>query len=536
MPWHLSVTASKMFDFDSNCRLIKDPVHGYVRVPCSLFDKFIDTERFQRLRSIEQTSMRWLFPGGRHDRFIHSIGVFHLAHLTYDALVRNVSDAEVSRVLRSNALQETFLIAALMHDCGHAPFSHTFEDYYNAYCDECEHNEAYGALNDVLRDVTRDDMLAHEQSANPPAPHEAMSAYVLLRYYHEAMKGCGIVDCDLAARMITGCRHSSATTVQLQVENELIGLLNGFVIDVDKLDYIIRDTWASGVQNFNIDVPRLVAGSTLVRPDGGRVTFAYRQMSLGVVQTVIDARNHLYEWIYGHHTVLYYSEVLRRAVKQLGVELSNLSNADVQKDNPREILRRMFSVAMFEHPVSLITGMLSPSVFLLSDGDVLFLLKTFCKGDPWRLSYCEHQPKHFALWKTAAEYRMLIHKDRQYRISLGDCVVAVRTKFGLSEDECFACKDMSHKLSQIKENSVMIEMRPGVIRSLRTVANLPSYQEPPRDVESPAFYLYLPNSFRNRRDEVVEFINGLDKSAILAGGAPHPLAARCPVGIVEVNS
>lgn len=523
-----------MFDLDSNCRLVKDPVHGYVRVPRSLFDNFIDTERFQRLRAIEQTSMRWLFPGGRHDRFIHSIGVFHLARLTYDALLRNASDPEVVQELHTDELRATFLIAALMHDCGHAPFSHTFEDYYNAYCDECEHNEAYDSLNAILGEVTRTDMLKHEQSASAPAPHEAMSAYVLLQFYHDQMSQCGVVDFDLAARMITGCRHPSAPTVRLQVENVLIGLLNGFVIDVDKLDYIIRDTWASGVQNFSIDVPRLVAGSTIVRLDGCCVTFAYQQLSLGVVQTVIDARNHLYEWIYGHHTVLYYAEVLRRAVKQLGVTLSNSSNSSVEQDNPREILRRLFSAKMFDHSISLISMASRPSAWLLTDGDVLFLLKTFCKDDPWRRSYCEHRPMHFAVWKTAAEYRMLIRKERWYKISQGDCVMAVRAHFCLNGDECFACKDMSHKLSQIKENSVMIEMRPGVIRSLRAVANLPSYQEPPKDVKNPAFYLYLPNSFKSRRDEVVEFINGLDRDDLQAMFEPQPSMATLPIGATEV--
>ncbi len=57
--------------------LFKDPVHGYIEVPKDYCRRFIDTPIFQRLRSIEQTSMRPLFPGARHDRFVHSLGVYH---------------------------------------------------------------------------------------------------------------------------------------------------------------------------------------------------------------------------------------------------------------------------------------------------------------------------------------------------------------------------------------------------------------------------------------------------------------------------
>jgi HD superfamily phosphohydrolase len=76
-------------------KVVRDPVHGYVSIDDRLCQFFIDTPIFQRLRSIEQTSMRCLFPGGRHDRFIHSLGVYHLAQRLYDRLKENSHKDEV---------------------------------------------------------------------------------------------------------------------------------------------------------------------------------------------------------------------------------------------------------------------------------------------------------------------------------------------------------------------------------------------------------------------------------------------------------
>ena len=70
---------------NSNKRIL-DSVHGYIQVSDNLMKNVIDTVYFQRLRRKEQTSTRALFPSARHDRFIHSLGVYHLGHLIIEAL------------------------------------------------------------------------------------------------------------------------------------------------------------------------------------------------------------------------------------------------------------------------------------------------------------------------------------------------------------------------------------------------------------------------------------------------------------------
>ena len=68
-------------------KIFMDSVHGYINIPKCFVDNIINTELFQRLRNIEQTGMRVLYPDAKHDRFGHSLGVFHLGSKAVDALL-----------------------------------------------------------------------------------------------------------------------------------------------------------------------------------------------------------------------------------------------------------------------------------------------------------------------------------------------------------------------------------------------------------------------------------------------------------------
>jgi HD superfamily phosphohydrolase len=113
---------------EDEIKVIKDPIYGYIEIPVEYFLFFIDTSIFQRLRRIEQTGARVLYPAAHHDRFVHSLGVFHLGKLAFQNLKRN--SFNLLNETQWKKYQKTFEIACLLHDCGHAPFSHTFEEYF----------------------------------------------------------------------------------------------------------------------------------------------------------------------------------------------------------------------------------------------------------------------------------------------------------------------------------------------------------------------------------------------------------------------
>ena len=158
-------------------KLFRDSVHNYIAIDADICDKYIDTYLFQRLRAIEQTSMRVLYPSARHDRFIHSLGVYSLACRFFERI-----KPQISSVLRNRTfdIEKTFKLAALLHDCAHSPFSHTGEVFSKRYCKKInEHN-----LKKLLSSSFSDDYdYLKLKSGKEPAVHEIASAYVACKYY-----------------------------------------------------------------------------------------------------------------------------------------------------------------------------------------------------------------------------------------------------------------------------------------------------------------------------------------------------------------
>ena len=481
------------------CKIIRDPVHGYIRIPREICELFIDTPIFQRLRHIEQTSMRWLFPGGRHDRFIHSLGVYHLAEQLYDALVANSED--VGDILQDKSLRNTFVISALMHDCGHAPFSHTTEFLYNKTCSGKNHNHTFERLKDVVATEAQKDF-AFEEISKKPADHEAMSALVLLREYKSQLKEYDVQP-TLAARMITGILFSLPDTKEKKVENILIELINGEAIDVDKLDYIIRDTWASGVKNASIDVGRLLGAATIDLDDDGKPQLVYKATALSVMQTVIDARNYLYEWIYGHHTVVYYAELLKMLCAKLGEALAKEPD-DKFGDS---IIAKIFSDTMFSESVPIDTKYGRIEQYLVNDGDMMALFKRHCPTALEYISYVSHKPAHVPLWKTEAEYKTIIIRGNQFKFSGEQCVKRLKEKFGLSVAQCFACDGMGGKLYDVRPSALKIQMPNGIICAFTDVANYTKHPSISENQGYPFCYIFISKEFAAQKQKMIDFIN-----------------------------
>jgi hypothetical protein len=272
-------------------KMFKDIIHDYIRIPRCFVENIIDTELFQRLRNIEQTGMRVLCPDAKHDRFGHSLGVYHLGYMAVNAMLDNLlhskskywfirSDDSLNSFWVKNKV--LFLIACLLHDIGHAPFSHSLENEMltNSSCDVDK------TLKDKL-DITDDIELK-------AASHEKMGALLVFEMfsdkiekifeylknekfparYESALVSEPITDKSFVdfykeedlrfiARMILGLKYDEFSPEQ-QIKNCFIELLNGSNFDVDKLDYILRDTQVSGMKNISNDTERLLKSIDIV--------------------------------------------------------------------------------------------------------------------------------------------------------------------------------------------------------------------------------------------------------------------------------
>lgn len=456
----------------------RDPVHGYISVPAGLCADFVDTAIFQRLKYIQQTSMRPLYPSAHHDRFAHSLGVYHLAMIAFDHLLENTDPTILQGVALEN-YRWTFVVAALMHDCGHSPFSHTFEPHYK--------KRAKDFLFSFADDAFKKDYAEWESIRGAPAPHEVFSAAVFLKHYANAAKVAGC-NCSLVARMITGCTHIPASTVEMQIENCLIELVNGPAIDVDKLDYIVRDTWSSGVNNVSIDVRRLLAAIEIAERSAGDLRLVFRKSALSVIKSVIDGRNFLYRWIYAHHTVCYYNQALQDAVTKLDQIVS-------PPDKPGELLNTIFSPEVFEESKTV-----GPcSVFLPCDSDVFSWLKAHKDRIPQMEELLCRTPRLIPLWKTHAEFELIFatKKTPEGRAYVQRNAAEI-LKETVGEDRYGEVRVISvkPKIQAIKEDKLFVKLL-GKVVSFTDLAK--TWQDIGGERQNVSFfYVFVPRECRDR--------------------------------------
>ena len=187
--------------------IVKDCIYRFIKVP-SLCEKFIDTPEFQRLRRVRQLGLVPLvYPSVTHTRFEHSLGVMHLAGKAYDSVVEN------SRFTPKQREKELVMLAGLMHDVGHKAFSHMYDD--------------------VLESLSPGKLENH---------HEVRSINTV-QSINNRIKVLEKDEVELAQRMILG---DEGWIYQI-VNNKICD------IDVDKMDYLQRDAYHTGMPGFQSD-------------------------------------------------------------------------------------------------------------------------------------------------------------------------------------------------------------------------------------------------------------------------------------------
>ena len=284
---------------------MKDPVYGYIGLEKWVCDDVIGTPEFQRLRRVVQTSYAPLYPSALHNRFVHSLGVYHLGCHAADVLDRSVGQLLVEREACSEIIGHwksslaSFKAACLLHDFGHAPFSHAGEQFFDP-------QQNY-LRDELIKRVGDDGFREDAERSKSAAPHEIMSAILGIDTF-----GSKIPNVDLFARAITGFKYSDADDPERQLDNALIEMLNSTTIDVDKLDYLIRDSYVVGFDSVKIDCERLLDGLRVVSVADGYV-LAYHKSALSVLENVIYARDFEKKWIQSHPAVLYDQMLVQHA-------------------------------------------------------------------------------------------------------------------------------------------------------------------------------------------------------------------------------
>lgn len=375
---------------------LKDPIYGYIEIEETIMHNVVDTPTFQRLRNIVQTSYAPLYSAAVHNRFIHSLGVYHLGKIAYQAVYKSIqNNCEIGNLKELDRYAEIFQLACLLHDVGHAPFSHTGEEYYLNLQEKG--SKRYGELHNMLIEAVgntqfRADVKSIETGFEPAKPHEIMSAIVALRQFPMLFKNGK--ERSFFARCITGYCYTKLNQNQ-DIWNCLIRLLNADVIDVDKLDYLIRDAYITGFDTVQIDYARLLGAICLWRDDEDGVwRLVFHKAALSVIQNVVFAHDAERHWIQNHPVVQYEGYILNHAIEQVN---RRFSKAD----------HRLFSYETLTEEGNQLDDYIHIS--LLADDDLVYLMKNVC-ADETTKEYFNRQNRRHPIWKSEAEYKSLFYR------------------------------------------------------------------------------------------------------------------------------
>lgn len=287
----------------SQTKRIRDPIHGLVTfdltedVDRTVWD-LIDTPEFQRLRRIKQLGVsEFTFPGATHNRFAHSIGVFHVARRLME-IARKSMKAEGNW---NTTKASTALIAALVHDVGHGPFSHAFEEAEKAR----------------LRD--RESLYQN---------HETWTAQIISAP-------------SSAIRRVLSNRFNSAmaddiATLLTNDPTDLYGAVVSSSFDADRLDYLQRDKIMSGSGAGSIDFAWLMDNLRVATIDDRDEesdasansipdkfeTFCFAEKAIQAAEAFIIARYHLYSQVYYHKTTRGAEQLLSAFLRTIADEVS----------------------------------------------------------------------------------------------------------------------------------------------------------------------------------------------------------------------
>jgi hypothetical protein len=276
---------------------VRDPIHGNIALADAEV-AVLDSKVYQRLRQIKQLGFaEFSFPGATHNRYLHSLGVCHLAGQAFDAIFGKFPfTSEATR----RRLRQTVRLAALLHDIGHGPLSHASE-------------EVMPQLRDLKVGI-------YERSRKPPNParqanHEDYTIkFVTDSSLSEVLRGnfsdiepfhiACLIDKTLILEddFFVDAGFNFRTILSQLVSSEM---------DVDRMDYLERDAYFCGTNYGKVELGWLMSNLTY-HPREQNLHLALNRRALYTFDDFLLARHHMHLMVYFHHKSVIYEELLYR--------------------------------------------------------------------------------------------------------------------------------------------------------------------------------------------------------------------------------
>jgi HD superfamily phosphohydrolase len=269
----------------------RDPIHGFIQFN-ELEADIINCNAFQRLRRIKQLALTdYVYPAASHSRFEHSLGVMHLASRIFDVLVKDKRSAEILSLefgIKEDSyprFRQIVRLAALLHDVGHTPYSHSGED-----------------------------LLPPDENGKP-VRHELYSVAIIRNIVSDILdshKDCASygIDSSLIAGLIEGKGVNRQTLLWKDI-------ISG-QIDADRMDYLLRDSYHCGVRYGTYDLERLINESCLCEmPDDEGFQVGVIEDARYAAESLLIARHMMFSQVYHHKTRTIYDHHLAQSIKSI---------------------------------------------------------------------------------------------------------------------------------------------------------------------------------------------------------------------------
>ena len=253
-------------------KVLKDPVHSYIHIHYEVIWNCLDSKEFQRLRRIRQLGGDFqVYPTAEHSRFSHSLGV-------YEIVRRMVTEVKSLCVELTEYEKVCVMLAGLLHDVGHGPFSHAFEHVTNHSHEEYTAKIILGntELNSILRAVSR------------KLPEDIVS---IIQHTHE---------------------------------NDILNQIVSGQLDADRMDYLLRDSYFTATSYGQFDLERILRTMRVRKTSEGRKVIAVKHTGIHSVEDYIMARYQMYWQVYYHPVARSYEAVFIQLFNRL---------KDIFKDN-----------------------------------------------------------------------------------------------------------------------------------------------------------------------------------------------------------
>ena len=365
-------------------KIINDPVYGFVTIPGTLIYELIEHPYFQRLRRIKQLGMsEYVYPGATHSRFHHALGAMHL-------MVQAVQTLRSKDVKITDKEAEALYTGILLHDIGHGPYSHSLE-------------------HSLIRHVA----------------HENISL-VMMEKLNAEFGG----RLDLAIRIFKGEYHKTF----------LHSLISG-QLDMDRLDYLGRDSFYTGVSEGVVGSERII--SMLNVKDDKLVV---EQKGIYSVEKFIIARRLMYWQVYLHKTVVAADILLTNTMKRAS-ELANAGVSLFATPSLEYFLENHVTEQMFRNDPQVLQKFVQ-----LDDSDIISAIKTWQNSHDKVLSLLARNLVNRRLPKILLSDKAFSGEELREKQEQVNAVFQLKS----GESAYFATTNM------IKNDAYQVEKSPGI--------------------------------------------------------------------------